>query len=188
MRRLLPAAVILAALVAPGITNAASADKVYDIAALMSGTFEGSTPGNHLRLDLRPVTLDPAHPHDLFLSVTGTFEKDNVRQQGVMRFEQQGNDIFFTYIPHFDAQVTSLSADAGRFTERELTSACTFLVKPRGDGFFGDTLGSTSCALAMRGAIGKWTVELEPGNLRVRNAKSGETLRFRQVGKAETKP
>ncbi len=35
----------------------------------------------------------------------------------------------------------------------------------------------------MRGAIGKWSVELEPGNLRFRNVESGETLRFTQVAK-----
>jgi hypothetical protein len=38
----------------------------------------------------------------------------------------------------------------------------------------------------MRGAVGKWSLEVEPGNLRVRNVDSGETLRFQRVGK-ETK-
>ena len=183
MRRLSFAAILLLA-ISPAL-SAASPDKVFDIASLLSGTFEGSTPGNHLRLDLRPVTIDPTHPHDLFLLVMGQFEKDNVHQQGVVRLEQQGQDIYFTYIPHFNPTVTSLSSDAGKFTERELTSACSFTLKPKGDGFVGDTLGTTACAQAMRGAIGKWSLELEPGNLRLRNTESGETLRFRQVGKAE---
>jgi len=52
-------------------------------------------------------------------------------------------------------------------------------------GFAGDTLGSTTCALAMRGANGKWSVELEPGSVRLRNTSSGETLRFKQTGKAQ---
>ena len=56
---------------------------------------------------------------------------------------------------------------------------------PRGDGFFGDTLGTTSCSQAMRGAVGKWTLEFEPGNLRLRNEKSGETLRFKQLTSRE---
>jgi hypothetical protein len=165
----------------------ASEDRLYDIASMLSGTFDGSTPGNHLRLDLRTLAIDPQHPYDLFLQVTGQFEKGNVHQQGVIRLERQGTDIYFTYIPHFDPSVTSLSQDAGRFTERELTSACSFVMKPVGDGFGGETLGSTTCALAMRGATGKWTVELEPGGIRLRNAASGETLRFKQVGKAEKK-
>jgi hypothetical protein len=164
---------------------AADRDAIFQIASILSGTFEGSTPGNHLRLNTNPVNLDPAHPYDLFLQVSGQFEKTSVAQQGVIRLETQGRDIYFTYIPHFNPAVTSLSLDAGRFTERELTSACSFVLNPKGDGFVGDTLGTTSCALAMQGAVGKWSIELEPGNFRLRNTVSGQTLRFRQVGKKE---
>jgi len=184
MKRALWIAAFLTALAAG--MQAASADKVYDIAAILSNTFQGSTPGNHLTLDLRPIVVDPSHPHDLFLTVAGQFEKDSIRQQGMIRLEQQGKDVYFTYIPHFDPQVTALSNDAGRFSEREISSACSFTLAPRGDGFVGNTLGSTTCALAIRGAVGKWSLELEPGNLRLRNVDSGETLRFQQVGK-ETK-
>jgi hypothetical protein len=185
MKRLLWVAAVLAFV--PAGMRAASADRVYDIAALLSNTFEGSTPGNHLTLDLRPIVVDPQHPHDLFLTVTGKFENDNIRQQGVIRLEQQGNDVYFTYIPHFDSTVTALSQDAGRFTEREISAACSFTLAPRGDGFVGNTLGAATCALAIRGAVGKWSLELEPGNLRLRNTDSGETLRFQQVGKQTKK-
>ncbi len=185
MRRFFWAAAILAATLTTNVSADPTANKVYDMAALLSGTFEGSTPGNHLLLDLRPVSLDPAFPFDLFLQVTGKFENDNVRQQGVLRFEQSGQDVFFSYIPHFNSQVTAMSVDAGKFTETELSAACMMSLKPRGDGFFGDTLGTTSCSQAMRGAIGKWTLEFEPGNLRLRNAKTGETLRFKQLTKRE---
>ena len=183
MKRLL-LGIFLTTMVASSVA-VASTDKLYDIAALLSGTFEGSTPGNHLRLDVQPLSIDPEHPFDLFLQVQGQFEKDNVRQQGVIRLERQGQDIYFTYIPHFDPAVSSLSGNAGSFSERELSSACSFVLKPEGDGFGGETLGSASCAMAMRGAVGKWSVELEPGTIRVRNTVTGETLRFKQVGKAQ---
>jgi hypothetical protein len=88
---------------------------------------------------------------------------DNIRQQGMIRLEQQGDDVYFTYIPHFSPQVTALSNEAGHFTERELSSACSFVMNPKGDGFAGNTLGSATCALAMRGAVGKWSLEVEPG-------------------------
>ena len=114
---------------------------------------------------------------------SGAFEKNNIFQQGVIRLETQGRDVYFTYIPHFNPQVTALSNDAGRFTERELSSACSFVMNPKGDGFAGDTLGSATCALAMRGAVGKWSVEVEPGQVRVRNVDSGETLRFKKTSK-----
>jgi hypothetical protein len=190
MKNPLVAALVLAtvpALPAPAQdapANRSSKDsRIYEISAMMSGTFEGATPGNHLQLRLSPVALEPARPYDLFLSVMGTFEKDNVYQQGVIRFETQGDDVYFTYIPHFNPQVTSLSNDAGRFTERELSSACSFVMNPKGDGFAGNTLGSATCALAMRGAVGKWSVETEPGMIRVRNVDSGETLRWKRSGK-----
>lgn len=170
---------------APAPVSAATHDKLYEIANLLQGRFEGATPGNKLQLDMSTITLDPQHPWDVFVQVTGRFENDTVRQQGVIRLEAQGEDIYFTYIPHFDPAVTVLSNDVGRFTERELTSACSFTMKPAGDGFGGETLGITACALAMRGAVGKWAVELEPGSIRVRSVKTGETLRFTQTQKGK---
>lgn len=183
MKRPLTIALLLAIALAPAARGQKSESRIYEISSMLSGTFEGSTPGNHLRLNLSSVTLEPARPYDLFLSVTGTFEKDNINQRGVIRLETQGADIYFTYIPHFNPLVTVLSNDAGRFTERELSSACSFVLKPRGDGFAGDTLGAATCALAMRGAIGKWSLEIEPGTLRVRNVDSGETLRWKKTVK-----
>ena len=183
MKRLLTIALFLTIALAPAARAQKSESRIYEISSMLSGTFEGATPGNHLRLNLSSVTLEPARPYDLFLSVTGVFEKDNIKQQGVIRLETQGRDIYFTYIPHFNPLVTVLSQDAGRFTERELSSACSFVMKPRGDGFGGDTLGSATCALAMRGAIGKWSLEIEPGTIRVRNVDSGETLRWTKTEK-----
>ena len=186
MKKLLAAALVLAALAPRALAQGApsSDSRIYQISSMLSGFWDGSTPGNHLTLNLSGVTLEPAHPYDLFLSVTGTFEKDTVVQQGVIRLETQGKDVYFTYIPHFNPSVTALSNDAGRFTERELSSACSFVMNPKGDGFAGDTLGSATCALAMRGAIGKWSVEVEPGSLRLRNTDTGETLRFnKRTGK-----
>jgi hypothetical protein len=183
MKRLLAPTLALAVVLTAAPLSAATPDRIYEIASILQGRFEGSTPGNELLLQMSTVTIDPSHPFDVFVQVTGRYQGDSVRQQGVIRLETQGQDIYFTYIPHFDPSITVLSNDVGRFTERELSSACSFTVKPRGDGFAGDTLGIAACALAMRGAIGKWAVEFEPGNLRFRNVESGETLRFRQVGK-----
>lgn len=183
MKRFLIAALFLSVALVPAARAQKSDNRIYEISAMLSGTFEGATPGNHLRLNLSSVTLEPARPYDLFLSVTGTFEKDNINQRGVIRLETQGQDIYFTYIPHFNPIVTALSQDAGRFTERELTSACSFVMNPKGDGFVGNTLGSATCALAMRGAVGKWSLELEPGTIRVRNVDSGETLRWKKTEK-----
>ena len=177
------ALILAAAAPLPAATN----DRIYEIASMLQGRFEGSTPGNKLLLQMSTITIDPAHPFDIFVQVTGKFENDSVRQQGMIRLESQGTDIYFTYIPHFDPAVTVLSNDVGSFTERELTSACSFVMKPAGDGFSGETLGIAACALAMRGAVGRWSVDLEPGSIRVRSSETGETLRFTQTQKPAKK-
>ena len=160
----------------------AGADPVFEAASILSGTFQGTTPGNDLRLDLRPVTTDPQHLYDLFLQCTGKYQDQNVRRQGLVRLEPQGQGVYLGYIPHFDATVTALSPDATRFAESEANAACGLVLNRRGDGFAGETPGA-SCATAMRGALGKWTVEIEPGSMRIRNVETGETLRFKRVSK-----
>jgi hypothetical protein len=174
---------ILASLVGAALLVAQSGlDQALETAKILSGTFRGTTPGNELRLDLRPVQTDPAHPTDLFLEVSGKYQGENVRRQGVLRFETQGRSVYVGYVPHFDPTVTSLSSDAVRFTDNEAAAACGFTLARRGDGYAGETSGAT-CAFALRSNIGKWSVEIEPGSIRLRDTKTGETLRFRREGK-----
>jgi hypothetical protein len=176
-------AVLAAALLAATFPlSGASANSVFDLSSMLSGSFQGSTPGNELKLTIRSVTTDPSHLYDLYLQVTGKYQGTNVRQQGLIRLESQGKGVYFGYIPHFDATVSSMSPDAARFTESEANAACGLVMEPKGDGFIGETVGST-CVRAIRGAFGKWTVEVEPGSMRIRNVKSGETLRFKRVSK-----
>ena len=172
----LAAFLLLAALPARGGNTA------LELAEMLSGVFAGSTPNNSLRLDIQSITNDPLHSYDLFLSVSGKFEEVGVRQQGLIRLEPQGNDVYFGYVPHFDPTMTASSPSAGRFTEHEASAACGFSMKPKGDGFAGDTLGS-QCAIAMRGATRKWSVEIEPGTILLRDPQSGETLRFKKIEK-----
>jgi hypothetical protein len=160
----------------------ASENQVVDLTTMLGGTWEGVTPGNSLRLNIQSVTTDPSHPYDLFLLVAGSFQGTNVRQGGLIRLESQGRSVYFGFIPHFDPTVTALSPNAARFTAEEANAACGFHLKPVGDGFEGEAVGST-CARAMRGAVGKWTIQTEPGSIRLQEAKSGETLRFRRVSK-----
>ncbi len=185
MKKLIPRLTFMAAALAfaTAAPAAAAGNPVFELASILSGTFQGSTPGNDLRIDLRPVVTDTQHPYDLFLEVTGKYQGENVLRKGLVRLETQGADVYFGYIPHFDATVTSLSPQATRFTDSETNAACGFHLAPMGDGFAGETSGA-SCAFALRGAAGKWTVELEPGSIRLRSVASGETLRFKRVGKS----
>jgi len=152
------------------------------LGALLAGALAVRAADNQLRIDLRPVTTDREHLYDLFLECSGKYQGVNVRRQGLVRLETQGAKVYLGYIPHFDPTVSALSPEATRFSESEANAACGLTLLPRGDGFAGETPGST-CAAALRGVIGKWTVELEPGSIRLRDVKSGETLRFNRVSK-----
>jgi hypothetical protein len=178
---ILGAALLAATLPLPA-QKRGSANQPYELSAVLSGTWEGSTPGNELRLQIRSVTTDPSHLYDLYLQVSGKYQSENVRQQGLIRLESQGRSVYFGYIPHFDPTVSALSTNVARFTDEEANAACGLVMSPKGDGFMGETVGST-CVRAIRGAIGKWTIEVDPATIRIRNVKSGETLRFRKVSK-----
>jgi len=174
--------VLLAAGLLCATGTSALENQAYRLAAILSGTWKGSTPGNNLQIRATSLTTDPSHPYDLFFEIAGKYQDDNVRLQGVMRFDIEGRDVLTTYVPHFDPTVTALSQNAAVFTDREASAACGVNFRQRGDGFIGETLGS-ACAVAIRGANAKWTIEAEPGSLRLRDAASGETLRFKRVGK-----
>jgi hypothetical protein len=174
--------ILAAALFVAASAPVSAQNPAYTLEAILSGTFQGSTPGNNLLLSTQPFTADPDHPYDLFLTISGKYQEDNVRLQGVLRLDHEGTDVLLTYVPHFDLSVTAFSSNAANFTDREASSACTLNMRARGDGFAGETLGS-SCALAIRGATSKWTIETEPGSIRLREAKTGETLRFKRISK-----
>jgi hypothetical protein len=182
MKRIRLSVSAAAILLFTGALLRAADDPTAQIAGILSGTFQGSTPGNELRLDFRAVPTDSQHLYDLFLDVSGKYLGQVVKRQGLIRLESQGKGVYVGYIPHFDATVTALSSNATRFSEVETNAACGFTLAVAGDGFSGETTVS-GCTLALRGGTGKWSIDMEPGSIRLRNVASGETLRFRREGK-----
>jgi hypothetical protein len=160
-----------------------SANLAGELAEMLAGTFQGSTPGNDLSLIVTSV-MSPASPSqfDLPIRVSGKYGDSGARLQGVIHLENQGKGVLLQYTPHFDPVVGGFSAEL-QFTPQELAATCNFDVNVRGDGFFGQTIGSTTCVRAIRGAVGTWTFEVETGSIRIRNSGSGETLRFKRVSK-----
>ena len=178
---LLSAAAIGCASSAPGGGAASAPNPMVNFSTMLTGIFHGSTPGNELTLDIKNAGLaGTTDSFNLFVTASGRYQGTNVRHEGVLHVENQGQNVGITYIPHFDPTTGTLSRDATRFTEEELQSACNFVVNPRGDGYAGETTGSGSCVRAIHGATGKWTIEVEPGAIRLRNVASGETLRFQR--------
>ncbi|HSD72741.1 MAG TPA: hypothetical protein VLE54_08115 [Thermoanaerobaculia bacterium] len=159
-------------------TGGTARSSLTDLASMLSGRFRGTTPGNDLRLEFSTAGASAGTRFDLFLTSSGRYRDTNVRRVGLLRLETQGRDVHAVYVPHFDSTVTPLSRAATRFTQEELEAACNLYFHPSGDGYVGELAGAATCARALPGAVGKWTVEVEPGGVRVRNVDSGETLRF----------
>ncbi|HEV8608919.1 MAG TPA: hypothetical protein VGS98_02455 [Thermoanaerobaculia bacterium] len=162
----------------PRPTGEAARSSLPDLASMLSGRFRGTTPGNELALDLSTLGARAGTRFDVLVTVSGRYHDTNVRRVGLLRLEMQGRDVRAVYVPHFDSTVTPLSREATRFTEEELRAACSLYFHPSGDGYVGETPGPTTCAQALPGAVGKWTVEVDPAGIRVRNVETGETLRF----------
>lgn len=176
------AAIVLLAIVTAATAGAAPID---NLSRYFAGTYRGVTPGNNLTLQITPVTIDISNPYDYFLTVSGQFEKTNIREQSLLRIETQGDSIHIGYIPHFNPAVTGISPSVGRFSPDELNAACGLYLKVEGDGFGGETRPS-DCARAIRGTAGRsWRVEIEPNRVTLKDAKTGETLRFEKEEKAK---
>src|SRR5215813_7359534 len=164
--------------------SASTPNPMLNFSSMLSGIFHGSTPGNSLTLDIQNTGFVAApNSVNLFMTASGRYQGTNVRDEGVLHVENKGQNVDITYIPHFDPTVSGLSPEATRFTPEELNSACNFVLAPRGDGYAGETVGSTSCARAIHGVTGKWTIEVEPGAIRLRSVDSGETLRFQRASR-----
>ena len=181
--QIIRAAAITVLAIVTAATAGAGPAPIDNLARYFTGKYRGVTPGNNLMLQINPVSISMSNPYDYFVTISGQFEKTNVREQGLIRIETQGDSIHFGYIPHFNPAVTSISPSVGRFNSDELSSACGIYLKSQGDGFAGETRPS-DCARAIRGTAGRtWDVEIEPNRITLRDAKSGETLRFEKEEK-----
>jgi hypothetical protein len=160
---------------------ASAANPMANVSSVLSGIFRGSTPGNDLTLNIQNVGFaSTTNAFDLSVTTSGRYQGTNTRDEGLLHVENQGDNVSLTYLPHFDPTVGSLSREATRFRREELESACYVILAPSGDGYAGETPGTAACARAIPGAVGRWTVEVEPGSIRLRDAGSGETLRFQR--------
>lgn len=163
--------------------STASGAPIDNLSRYFAGNYKGVTPGNHLLMQINPMATDITHPYDYFIQVSGQFENINVREQGVLRIEPQGASIYLGYVPHFNPAVSSMSPGAGRFSVGELNASCSTYLAVDGDGFAGETRPS-DCSRAIRGAAGRtWRVEIEPNRLTLKDARTGETLRFEKDSK-----
>lgn len=137
-----------------------------DLARQLQGWYEGTAgPGNRLKILVQPRGSSGSYAFTFEVTIQGRYEKSNVRIQGALSLEREG--------------------EAVRFRWQTARGSCDLPVTRAGDGFEGETLPG-ACLTAFQNPVpGKWKFEIEPGgNIRIQNADTGETLRFRKTSAA----
>jgi hypothetical protein len=159
--RLLTAA--LGLLLVLGANSMFAADQPYvGLAKQLIGFYDGvAGPANNLR-----VIIHPARPsveeQRLNVTVQGTYNGNNVRFDGFLRLEPQGDSARLIWL-------------------MRRGNDCQVDIHPEGDGFVGVSLPAMCQTAFQNPTPGKWEFQIEPGSFRLRNVESGETLRFRKV-------
>jgi hypothetical protein len=161
---------------------AVPAQPVTRVSSILSGTWQGDTPGNGLMLRVTGVGRAPTAVRDrLYVSVLGKYQGVNVQQQGILHLESQGTGAFATYLPLSNPARTPVSPNVRRDLWFNPSANCQVDFLPLSDGYGGDTISSAQCAQAIRGAAGRWSVQLDSGRLMLRNVHTGATLLFRKI-------
>lgn len=152
------------------------------LASMLTGSYRAEGEGVDLRLDIASIgTRVGAEGYNLFARVSGRHGDRNVREQGVVRLDTEGGDVLATLIPHFDATVTELSPNVGRFSQAELNAACDLYLRLARGGYAGATQGSGTCIRAVGGAVGQWSVTVQPDTIRLSGSRAGQELVFRRI-------
>ncbi|HEX7186091.1 MAG TPA: hypothetical protein VF756_29970 [Thermoanaerobaculia bacterium] len=150
------------------------------LASMLTGSYQAE--GTDLRLDIGSLGKTVgAEGYRLFARVTGRNGGQNVREQGVVRLDTEGGDVLVTLIPHFDATITELSPNVGQFSPAELNAACDLYLRPAQGGYAGATQGSGTCIRAVGGAVGQWSVTVQPDTIRLSGSQAGQELVFRRI-------
>ena len=146
------------------------------LAKLLSGTYRLHGDNTDARLQLVGVG-GTGSTLDVLATASGTYQGKDVHQQAVLRLVSEGPDVRVTAIPHF-TPVTEASPDVTRFSDTETQAACTFYLKPHGQGWAGATQGAVTC---VAGAAGQWEVDITPGTIRFTNPQTKQVLVFHKA-------
>lgn len=115
----------------------------------------------------------------MFASATGQAGGRTVNERAVISLEWDGNDTQVSVVPRFDPTITQLS-DIPEASPDEIRSACTFDLDPTQTGYSGQTRDGEACVRAVRGAVGRWNIEVTRDTLQL-SMSDDQELVFRRV-------
>jgi hypothetical protein len=140
--------------------------------SLLSGRFQGTSPGNDLTLDLQRVRDPRTASVSLRVRLSGVYRGEDVRRSDLLRLQARAASPDASYFLDFDPAVDRVSAVPGGAPGR---SACWSTLVSNGEGFTADV----SCRPEL--ATRRWAIEIQPRRIVLRSRESNETLEFSKV-------
>lgn len=138
--------------------------------SMLSGRFVGTGPENDLTIELERFRDPKMGRVSLLLTVSGRYGGNDVRRSGLVRLAGSDAAPRLAYYPDFEPGASTKVSVRDRPSGRH----CGVVLKPRGEGFSTET----SCESVM---AGEWALEIGADGIRLKDVRSGETLRFTKV-------
>jgi hypothetical protein len=174
--------IALAACASGAGSNRRVTGSTTELASMLTGQYQAE--GTGLRLDIGSIgSTTLGEGTNLFATITGTLDGQNVREAAVLNLVNDAGDIRVTIVPEFDPTASPLAPGGIETSQLELNSACTVYMEPVRQGYEGSTRGTGTCVRAIQGAVGEWAIQVQPDSIRLTNLRNREqTLVFRETG------
>ena len=185
------ALILLAGLVGQGSAMAQVAQKedqkgsstrhgdAAEVASVLMGTYrlQGSEADVRLQIESSGGTADSGN---LLATLSGRFQGNDLNQQGIIHLDNQGSQVLMSLTPKLTQGPEAAAKPSGQVSSTETGAACSLYLQPSGQGWTGTTRDAGNCmkALAMNQDVSQWQFQLLPGEIRVTEATSKQTLVF----------
>jgi hypothetical protein len=194
-RRLRPvsAALLLTALIAPAAQGQPKQAKptaapamspqsaMRRIGGMITGLFEGSTPGNGLTLEVQSAgSFETSMTSDFRVRSFGSFRgQGEPPRQGILRLEDHGKEVILIYLPVTGDPRAGYLPGGKTMSEQDLSKTCRSELVSVGDGYSGEVKIGSGCQTALPDFKGKWTMELTADSIGFKDA-SGQLVGFKR--------
>jgi hypothetical protein len=153
-----------------------------DVTLMLAGTYRLKSDDADLQLRITS-NGGTERSGTLLATLSGRFQGTPLNHQGVLHVDNQGGQVLLTVTPQFPQGPESTAKSPHQLSATEIRAACSIYLSPAGEGWTGTTQDPGNCvkALALNRDVGQWQLRLLPGELRVVDATSKQTLVFQKV-------
>jgi hypothetical protein len=151
------------------------------IGGMVTGHFEGSSPGNGLTLDVQSAgSFETSMTSDFRVKSFGSFRgQAEPPRQGILRLEDHGKEVVVIYLPVSGDPRAGYLPGGKTMSEQDLSKTCHADLKSVGDGYSGEVKTGSGCQNALPDFKGTWTLDLTADSIGFKDA-SGQLVSFKR--------